>query len=196
VNPDQSMLLTYDGLMDELQRSCIEKRTGTLLIATEDNQLARIFLHDGEITSLSYGLKNGMEAIAAIKEIKQARVKFSHGRVGDSRGGKLPATAEVLQILASERRTLTTTARPASKSVSNDQVPSALKVIETELVEFLGPLAKIVWSEHLERIGKPINPRQLPTLIDNLAKEIGDPTKVKRFKEQIWQKIGAAKTTK
>jgi hypothetical protein len=177
--------------MDELQRSCIERRSGTLLIATEDNQLARIFFHEGEITSLTYGLKHGMEAIGAIKEIKQGRAKFSHGRVGDSRGGKLPATAEVLQLLAGKRRApAATPARPAPKAVSNDQVPSALKVIEAELVEFLGPLAKIVWSEHLERIGKPVSSRQLPTLIDNLAKEIGDPTKVKSFKEQVWQKIG------
>ena len=190
VNPDQSTLFTYDGLLDELRRSCIEKRTGTLLIATEDNQLARIFLQAGEITFLSYGLKNGMDAIAAIKEIKQARAKFSHGRVGANRGGKLPPTAEILQRLGSERRAAA--ARPASKSLSDDQVPTALKMIEAELVEVLGPLAKIVWSEHLERIGKPIHPRELRTLIDNLAKEIGDPTKVQRFKEQIWQKIRGA----
>lgn len=192
VNPDQSTLVTYEGLMDELRRGCIEKRTGTFLIATEDNQLARIFLQDGEIVSLSYGLKNGMEAIAAIKEIKQARAKFSHGRVGDNRGGTLPATAEILHLLSGERRAPTTAARPTSKSLSSEQIPGALKVIETELVEFLGPLAKIVWSEHLERLGAPIGPRQLQTLIDNLAKEIGDPTKVKHFKEKMWEKIGGA----
>jgi hypothetical protein len=31
----------------------------------------------------------------------------------------------------------------------------------------------------------------LQALIDNLAMEIGDPSKVKRFRQQIWQKIGA-----
>lgn len=192
-NPEQSTMFTYDGLMDELRRACIEKRTGTLLIATEDNQLARIFLQDGEITWLSYGLKKGIEAIAAIKEIKQARAKFSQGRAGENPTATLPPTAEVLQLLAGDRRApAATPARPASKSLSNEQVPNALKVIEAELIEFLGPLAKIVWSEHLERIGKPVNSRQLPTLIDNLAKEIGDPTKVKSFKEQVWRKIGGA----
>ncbi len=190
VNPDQSTLLTYEGFMDELQRSCIEKRTGTLLIATKDNQLARIYLENGEITFLSYGLKNGAEAILPIKEITQARVKFSQKQIGGHQSGKLPSTAEILHLLAGERRASTMTARSRPRSVTSDQVPGALKVIETELVEFLGPLAVIVWSEHLERIGRPTNPRQLQTLIDNLAKEIGDSSKVKRFRQQIWQKIG------
>lgn len=189
VNPDQSTLLTYEGFMDELQRSCVEKRTGTLLIATKDNQLARIYIENGEITFLSYGLKKGAEAIVPIKEITQARVKFSQRQIGGHEGGKLPSTAEILHLLAGERRARTT-ARSTPRSVTSDQVPGALKVIETELVEFLGPLAIIVWAEHLERIGRPTNPRQLQTLIDNLAKEIDAPSKVKRFRQQIWQKIG------
>lgn len=191
VNPDQSSLMTYKELMDELRRSCIEKRTGTLLIATVDNQLARIYLENGEITYMSYGLKKGAEAIIPIKEITKAQIKFSQKQIGGHQGEKLPSTAEILHLLAGERRAPTTAAaRPTPRSVTSDQMPGALKVIETELVEVLGPLAIIVWSENIERIGKPTNPPQLQTLIDNLAKEIGDPSKVKHFKEQIWQKIG------
>jgi hypothetical protein len=189
--PDKTSLVTHEGFMHELQRSCNEKRTGTLLIATKDNHLARIYLENGVITFVSYGLKKGVEAIIPIKEITQARVKFSQKQIGGHHGEKLPSTAEILHLLAGEQRVPTTTARLTPNSITGDQMPGVLKVIESELVEFLGPLAVIVWSEQLERYGKPSNPSQLQALIDNLAMEIGDPSKVKRFRQQIWQKIGA-----
>lgn len=188
-DPDKTSLFTHEGFMHELQRCCTEKRTGKLLIATEDNQLALIYLENGEIKSLSYGLKKGVEAIIPIKEITQARVKFSQKQIGVHQDGKLPSTAEILHLFAGEQRMPTTAARLTPKSITSDQMPGVLKVIETELVEFLGPLAVIVWSEQLDKIGKLTKPLQLQILIDNLAKEIGDPSKVKRFRQQIWQKI-------
>jgi len=74
---DPTTPLNYAQLVDELRRACVEKRTGTMMLATDDNQLARILFQDGEIASISYRLKNGRDAIPLLKDIKQARVKFS-----------------------------------------------------------------------------------------------------------------------
>jgi hypothetical protein len=79
---------------------------------------------------------------------------------------------------------------PTASTVSADQVPKALKVIESELIEVLGPLANIVWGEHLDKLGKPVLASKLRGFVDGLAKEIGDPTKVQAFKDKVWQKIG------
>jgi len=81
-----------------------------------------------------------------------------------------------------------------SGSLTAEQIPKALKIIETELVDFLGPLANIVWTEQLERLGKPTAANKLHGLVDALAKEIGDPTKTQRFKDEVWQKIGALRS--
>lgn len=189
---DQTAPLTYGQLIDELRRACVDKRTGTMMIATQENQLARILFEDGEIVSIACGLKRGRDAIPLLQEIKQARVKFSRGKIG-SHSGALPPTAEIMRMLSGETAApaAATTTAPATAGLTADQVPKALKVIETELIEFLGPLANIVWAEHLERIGTPVGVRKLHGLVDGLAKEIGDPTKIQRFKEQVWQKIGA-----
>ena len=144
---------------------------------------------DGNITFLSYGLKKGLDAVAPIKEIKKARVKISQGRVGGQQGDTLPPTAEILQLLTGEQMA-PVAAQPASSTLSGSQIPNALKVVEAELVEFLGPVAQIVWAETLEKVGKPTNTRGISSLIETLAKEVRDPVKVQRFKSQVWEKIG------
>lgn len=189
---EQSTLLDYPQLVEELRRACVEKRTGTMLIVTHDNQLARILLHEGEILSISYRLKNGREAVSLLKEITQARVKFSHGKAGgDQVNSGLPATDEIMHMLGGTKGAASATPVRTAGTVSADQVPKALKIIETELIEFLGPLANFVWTEHVERAGQPVTANKLRALVDGLAKEIGDPTKVQLFKEKVWQKIGA-----
>ncbi len=180
--------------MDELRRACVEKRSGTMMVATADNQLARISLQDGEVVSINYRLKNGREAIPLLKEIKQARVKFSQGKVGsDQPAGGLPPTSDIMRMLNAHKAAAAPAAASAApSSISVDQVPKALKVIEAELIEVLGPLANIVWSEHLDKLGKPVMASKLRGFVDGLAKEIGDPTKTQAFKDKVWQKIGRA----
>ncbi len=193
MSAEQSTPLSYPQLVEELRRACVEKRTGTMMIATHDNQLARILLRDGEIVSISYRLKNGLDAVPLLKEITQARVKFSQGKTGaDQANGALPATDEIMRMLGGIKA-VPPTPTPTAGTVGADQVPKALKIIETELTEFLGPLANFVWTEHLERAGKPMTANKLRALVDGLAKEIGDPTKVQLFKEKIWQRIGGTK---
>lgn len=187
---EESTLSTDAQLLDELRRACVEKRTGKMLIVTQDNQLARISFREGEIVSISYRLKSGREAIALLREIKQARVKFSPGSAGgDQAAQPLPSTVEIVRLLSGDN------AAPASASgiVAADQVPGALKIIEAELIEFLGPLASIVWTEHCERLATPVTTGKLRALLEDLAKEIGDPTKVQLFKEQVWRKINGAR---
>ena len=186
---ENDSVFTFSELVDELRRCYVEKVTGTVMAATQDNQLARILFEKGNITFLSYGLKNGLDAVTPIKGIKEARVKISQGRVGGQQGGSLPSTAEILQLLSGEEMA-PSTAQPASTSLSGDQIPNALKVIEAELIEFLGPVAQIVWSETLEQVGKPTGTRGVSSLVDALAKEVRDPVKVQRFKSQVWEKIG------
>ena len=189
MSADESVF-SYGELVDELRRCYVEKVTGTILAATQDNQLARILFQDGNITFLSYGLKKGVDAIEPIKNIKQARVKLSQGRVGGRQDGKLPATEELLELWGGEHTAPASKKKPASTSISSDRIPNALKVLEAELVEFLGPVAQIVWTETLEKVGKPANARAVSALVDALAMEIRDPAKVQRFKTQVWEKIG------
>lgn len=198
MSTEQSTPLTYAQLLDELRQACVEKQTGTMMIATKDNQLARILLRDGEIVSINYRLQNGRDAVPLLKEIKQARIKFSLGKTaggGDRGAGNLPSTAEILRLLGADNAT-PAPVTATTGSVSVDQLPQAMKIIEAELIEVLGPLASLVWNEHVTPTDKPVSASKLRLLIDNLAKEIGDPAKVQRFKDVVWQKIGGTKTAR
>lgn len=186
---ENDSVFTFSELVDELRRCYVEKVTGTVMAATQDNQLARILFEKGNITFLSYGLKKGLDAITPIMEIKQARVKISHSRIGGQQSEKLPSTAEILQRLSGGQM-VPVAAQPALTSLSGDQIPNAMKIIEAELIEFLGPVAQIVLGEALEQVGKPTGARGISALVDALATEVRDPVKVQRFKNQVWKKIG------
>ena len=188
----ETAVLKYKDLVDELRRLTIEKKTGTVLIATQDNQLARILIDNGEIIGLAYGLKHGLEAVPAISSISEGRVKFSESKVGSHEAGQLPPTHELLQLLAPGKAAAPTRAKEQQRaSLRPDQVPAALKIVENELVEFLGPMASIVWQEYLDKEGKPSRVDQLLHLVNALTKEIGDPAKVAQFKEQVTKKMGS-----
>jgi hypothetical protein len=168
--------LTYKQLIDQLRRFCGEHRTGTVLIATEDNQLARILLEKGNITFMAFGQHQGQDAIPLIQEIETGRIKFSEGHVGSYNKQVLSPTREVLQALAGTRAT------PAV----------ALKIIENELIDILGPMGSLICAEHLKKAGDLTQASALTDLINAVAREIKDPTKTRRFKEDVLKKIGGS----
>ncbi len=188
---DQTLSLTYLEFVTEIQRWLAGKRTGTMLIATEDNHLAKILFDGGAITFLSYGPKSGREVIPFFKQIRHARVKTSQGKPAQPADASLPPTAEIIKQLASIGEAGESVV-PSGVPLEGAQLENALKIIEAELTEHLGPLGDIVWTEHLERIGKPLTALRLRELVEGLSREIGDPAKIQRFKDAIREKIGGA----
>src|SRR5437016_4005977 len=62
----------YDDLIVELRRLCAERRTGTLFIATADNEGGQLGLHDGIVVMARFRRKTGMEAAYGIRKIARA----------------------------------------------------------------------------------------------------------------------------
>lgn len=182
-------LLPYRELMDQLLGLCIEKRSGTALIATDDNHLARVVIEHGTITYLNYRLKKGEAAIPLIRQINAGRLKFSQGKLGPHDEGRLPAGADGLQLLTGSGSP-PKSGKQAPASISVSRIEAAMKIIERELIEFLGPMGSIVIAELLNNVGgPPKSASKLKELVDKVAKEIGDPAKIANFKEQVWSKI-------
>jgi len=173
--------LNYNQLVDTLQGLCQQKKSGTVLIATHDNNLARILLNVGRIVSIVFGQKRDGDAIALIREITSCRVKFSESVVGPHEGANLPATGTILRMLG------VVVSAPGGAGTS--AIEAALGIIEHELIEVLGPMASLIWGEHLEKAGKPLTPDTVTRLLQKVASEISDPAKRQRFKEQVEKKI-------
>jgi hypothetical protein len=155
-----------------------------LLITTPDNQLVRILLEGGEIVSLIFGAKQGMEVVPLIAGIKSARVRFSAGKAGSmARAAGLSSTVALLKMLAGNLAAAPeakASVRPGRAGAKNP-----LKVVEEELVEVLGPLGTLVLQENAAQAGDPTQPGVLRRLIDASASHIRDPEKARRFRQQV-----------
>ena len=70
-------LRSYDELIAELRRLCTERRTGTLFIATADNEAGQITLRDGLVVAARFRRTTGVEAAHSLRKITRARFSFT-----------------------------------------------------------------------------------------------------------------------
>jgi hypothetical protein len=200
--------LSYGQLLAELSALCAAKRTGTMFIATTDNQSARIGLRQGEIVSLVFRTQRGLEALDHIRKVSAGRFTFSAAVVDRVLSADLPGTPDLLQMLsggeASPPVAISATppaatphsvgpaparaiAPAAAPSVS--QLAKVQAVIEAELTEFVGPIAPLLCREHVARAAAVGPPWDLPALVEAVSHEIGDRAKEDRFRQQALARL-------
>lgn len=183
-------LLSHEAIIKEIGRLHGERKTGVARIATIDNQLFQVAFDNGDIVEVVAGLKRGQEAIKLFNASTAAgRVKFSEGKARQTGDGGLPSTAGTLRMFG-----LTQTLASAPARASTDGPTVDISVIEREAVEFLGPMASIIWEEQLNKVGSLDRPGAVQRLVDALTKEIGsigDAGKAKLFKATVERKLGS-----
>lgn len=198
--------LSYGQLLTELGALCSAKRTGTMFIATTDNQSARIGLRQGEIVSLVFRTQRGLEALDHIRKIAAGRFSFSDAVVDRTSSADLPQTAALLARLsgdappppapaASSGAVAPPVAAPrpappvAGRPVVSPQLAKVQAVIEAELTEFVGPIAPLLCREHIARAAAAGPPWDFPALVEAVSREIGDRAKEDRFKQQALARL-------
>jgi hypothetical protein len=196
----------YAELLSELSRLCAARRTGTMFIATTDNQSARIGLQQGDIISLVFRTQRGLEAIDRIRKITAGRFTFSDTVVDRVASADLPTTSDLLSLLAGNRALPVVSATPAPPAPPPDAAPRpgapaqaqaaaspelvrVQGVIEAELTEFVGPIAPLLCRGHISKAAAAGSPLDLPALVEAVAREIGDRAKEDRFKQQALSRL-------
>lgn len=176
--------LGYAQLMAELRRLCAERRSGTLFIATASNQSGRIGLRDGNIVSMRFQLRKGLDAVGEISKVSSARCTFTdHAAEEADPRAPLPPTRDVLRLLTGTD----TGAPPPSGQLSDTDLLRAQNVLAPALAEFLGPMATLIVREQLldaSRHGYDIR-----KAIEAIAKQIEDPAKAALFKQQVLARL-------
>ena len=167
----------YDDLIVELRRLCAERRTGTLFIATADNEGGQLGLRDGIVVMARFRRKTGMEAAYGIRKITRARFTFTRDFV-ESPDASLSSTA-VLSVL--------TDAEPPRALA--DSHGTLRTILTAALTEYLGPMAAIVVRDHLrdaERAGRG------PTdVVEALARGIEEPAAAAAFRARVTAALAA-----
>ena len=196
--------MPYRQLLTELGALCSAKRTGTMFIATADNHSARIGLRQGEIVSLVFRTRRGLEALDGIRKITAGRFSFSDAVVDRGSSADLPFTADLLALLAGDDSVPSPTApaaaapRPAApptaapiaaQPIPGPQLAKAQAVIEAELTEFVGPIAPLLCREHIARAVAAGPPWDFPALVEAVSHEIGDRVKEDRFKQKTLARL-------
>jgi len=192
--------VSYRQLMTELGTLCAGMRTGTMFIATTDNHSARIGLRQGEIVSLVFRTQRGLEALDHIRKMPAGRFSFSEALVDKVTQEDLPRTTELLAMLVGDASLLPhpgppppPTAAPrapvAAPPIDHPRLTRAQALIESELTEFVGPIAPLLCREHIARAAAAGPPWDWRELVEAVAREIGDHAKEERFKQQALARL-------
>jgi len=181
----------YRQIVTELAALCRAQRTGTLFIATTDNQSARIGLREGEISSLAFRNQRGLEAIIQLRKIVAGRINFTDAVMDRGPRGDLPMTVDLLAMLGTDDfppivPTPPEPGPPPPASAADAQLTRAQAVIEAELTEYLGPMARVVADEHAAAA------HDLTDFIDSLARELNDPAKSAAFKLRVRERLASS----
>jgi hypothetical protein len=184
----------YRQIVTELAALCRAQRTGTLFIATTDNQSARIGLREGEISSLAFRNQRGLEAIIQLRKIVAGRINFTDAVMDRGPRGDLPMTVDLLAMLGTDDfppivPTPPEPGPPPPASAADAQLTRAQAVIEAELTEYLGPMAVVICREHIARAAAASPPHDVRQIVETLAREIGDRAKEERFRQRVLSRL-------
>ncbi|BAP56920.1 hypothetical protein THII_2623 [Thioploca ingrica] len=181
-------LLKYQELIAEVHRLFAEKQTGTIFITTSDNHLVRLVLNKGEIVHLVYDTNyRSYDAIPLLKKIQAGRLQFARGIFEAANEIPLPPTKELLYVLSGkgEEKNLLT----YSPKKVDSPFEEVIIQIKRALSNHIGPIAALICDEYIEKTGGINNFNAIDALIDDVAKEIGEPDTERLFKIQLKDKI-------
>ena len=175
-------------LDEELRTLCRDRRTGTLLVVSSNNQVFQFSLKEGEIVALTFQNKHGAEALDVLEALRHQDVRANASRFAEGHllSSKVPppATDYILELLRGGNRG--GSARPVQDSSPKSlrMTDQTRKILEEELVEFLGPMAVIlcdeVWS----------TAKSLDEALSTLSQELSDPDQADRFWRNVFDRLG------
>lgn len=181
-------LLKYQELIAEIHRLFAEKQTGTIFITTSDNHLVRLVLNKGEIVHLVYDTNyRSYDAIPLLRKIQAGRLQFARGIFETAAEISLPPTKELLYVLKGkgEEKDLLT----YSPKKVDSPFEEVIIQIKRALSNHIGPIAALICDEYIEKAGGINNLNAIDALIDDVAKEIGEPDTERLFKIQLKDEI-------
>lgn len=183
---NRELILTLQGI-------CREKRSGLMIINTDEGGTAKLTIEQGVILDVSFRGVSGKPAVLLIKKIKQGKASFfSHSQVSSVAKIDL-TTAEILQLL--EDLVDTTETQAASVSVAttalHDNIQSQLAfeqqmvVIEAHLAVIIGPVARIIYHEYREEVQQCKDLESLNAVIDKISRQVLNAGQQKLFKHTL-----------
>lgn len=182
-------LMPFGGIVQQLQQFCEQRRTGTAFIVSDDNRMAQVHLDSGNIVMLLCRGQRGADAVAAMRTMLRASVRFDANYVANKENLGSPGVslADLLNDPAPLRARApvrsgpqpTRPRPPAAAFASAD-----LLKLERMLAGHIGPMATIVCAEHASEAS------DLRTLVMALAADIPDKRQAADFRLEAGRALG------
>ncbi len=188
----------YNEIMRYLNQLCLEKADGVLFVTTNQNHSVRFELFDGAIISVHYRLKRDHDAIPLIKAIESGKYRFFEG-MSKPDDDAISTRSDLFEALfeqpppSAQEETETSSAadKPSSASVPTDSktIEAGVAMLAETMARFIGPVARLICDEYIEKNGKPYTKDDLIKMMESLAAEIGDSSQASEFSEKALSEI-------
>ncbi|MCX7154899.1 MAG: DUF4388 domain-containing protein [Rhodocyclales bacterium] len=168
----------FPQIVEHIRQLCAQRRTGTLFLVSDDNLMAQVQLERGDIVSLMHRNRRGLDALAILGKMKNAKLRFDDAFVTPSERQNLPTQA-IFDYLTGATPKI---AQPvvASGSSASDVVTAEVRAtMQKILMKYVGPMAEIICADHFERA------TDVRTLARSLADEIPDQAEAEKFAVEI-----------
>jgi hypothetical protein len=182
-------LMPFQGIMEQLRQFRDQGRTGTAFIVSDDNRMAQVHMDGGNIVLLLCRGKRGADALAAMRTMLRASVRFDETYV--AKGEQLTTAGPSLSELLNDPAPLRARAaeRGGPQPLRPRPAPAVfakadLLRLERMLAAHIGPMATIVCAEHASEAS------DLRALVMVLAAEIPDKKQAADFRLDAGRALG------
>jgi hypothetical protein len=188
----QQDMIPFRRIVEMVREFCTQRRTGTVFIVSDDNRMAQVHLESGNIVALLCRGRRGQEALAGMRTMHAARLRFDDNYL-TADGGEHFDTSEVLEQLgggvparsrAVERVAPPAPAAPAAAKGPGAITPAQAAALERILVQYIGPMGEIVCADHLAGAGNA------KALVAVLADEVPDKAQAALFTAEASRLLG------
>ena len=186
----------------KLASLCETSSTGTMFLVTESQRQARIGLSAGRIIHLGMRPLSGIAALATIATTAFSGFRFQEGDAPDAHAD-LPPTPVILSMFQSVSAQMPAdgpqTAPPTPAQAAPQTAPQAaakaaalvasfaeshLQVVEKQLIEHFGPIAKVLIDEQRTQC------RTLDELFSALAPNFDSAQEAAQFAATVKKRLG------
>lgn len=192
------------GQLVKIARKMVqEKHSGSILLSilsqqTKSRHSSIIAFEDGNIISISYGVKRGMAALPFLKMIETCTYKLNDMVLGRPIAGLLP-TKELLNEIEGDGSidfdaiqnapAESMHQQPQLKSGGKFNSDSAINILRLHLNQIIGPVATIILDDALDDVGSINTLSQFKSLLQKISKETLDAHERVQFMSDVLSKI-------
>lgn len=186
----QQEMIPFRRIIEMVREFCTQRRTGTIFIVSDDNRMAQVHLESGSIVALLCRGRRGQEALAGMRTMRAARLRFDDNYLTADDAERFDTNA-VLELLGggapARPRTVERVVAPVAEPAPagpGEATPAQAAALERLLMQFIGPMAEIVVADHLANTGN------LRALIAVLADEVPDKAQAAQFTREASRLLG------